>query len=211
MLRNDSEPEKPWVLLLEFQAAHDPDKLDLTLYEVARLRTELRHGADRQGKYSVIAALVYLQGVAPLPVLDMGLPGGFGTRHAPIAWNVAGDSAEETLVGIADGTVSWGMLFWVPLMRGGGSPGVIERWKERVRSIPNRKTQNDLARIALVLAELAGHYLAWQKTLEDWDMTESPVVNRWIASAEQNASRRRARYIDTRAPRSFRATRGSGG
>ena len=31
-------------MLLEFQAQHDPDKLDVTLAEVSRLRIEVRHG-----------------------------------------------------------------------------------------------------------------------------------------------------------------------
>jgi hypothetical protein len=35
-----------------------------------------------------------------------------------------------------------------------------------------------------VFAELAGCYLAWEKALEEWEMTESQVVNRWIAKAD---------------------------
>jgi hypothetical protein len=40
----------------------DPDKLDVTLEEVAILRSRARHGEDRKGKYKVLAGLVYLQG-----------------------------------------------------------------------------------------------------------------------------------------------------
>ena len=78
-LGNDARPDQPWLLVFEFQAEHDPDKLDITLAEVARLRLTVRHGDDRRGKYNVLVALVYLRGTCPERVLDMTLPGGWGT------------------------------------------------------------------------------------------------------------------------------------
>src|SRR3989442_167758 len=49
---DDPEAEdKPWLMVLEFQAQVDADKLDVTLEEVAILRSRARHGADRKGKY----------------------------------------------------------------------------------------------------------------------------------------------------------------
>ncbi len=41
-----------------------------------------------------------------------------------------------------------------------------------------------MAGIALVFAELAGCYLAWERELAGWEMTESQVVNRWISQGE---------------------------
>src|SRR5689334_403556 len=61
-LADESAPDRPWLLVLEFQAQHDPDKLDVTLAEAARLRMEVRHGPERRGKYNVCTALVYLRG-----------------------------------------------------------------------------------------------------------------------------------------------------
>src|SRR4051812_6918097 len=39
-LIRDNEPQSPWLLVFEFQAQHDPDKLDVTLAEAAQLRLE---------------------------------------------------------------------------------------------------------------------------------------------------------------------------
>ena len=92
------DPSGPPVLLVfEFQSQHDPDKLDVTLEEAGILRGHARHGDNRQGKYKVLTALVYLQGRCPDEVLNMTLSGGFGTRHAPLIWNVGEDDAAATL------------------------------------------------------------------------------------------------------------------
>jgi hypothetical protein len=53
--------DKPWLLVLEFQARVDPDKLDVTLEEVAILRSRARHGEDRKGKYKVLRAVPKLK------------------------------------------------------------------------------------------------------------------------------------------------------
>src|SRR5262249_18376096 len=74
----DDPAGAPALLLIEFQSRHDPDKLDVTLEQAGILRCRARHGPDRQGKYRVLTALVYLQGRCPDAVLDMTLPGGFG-------------------------------------------------------------------------------------------------------------------------------------
>jgi hypothetical protein len=188
-LDDTSAPDHPWLLIFEFQSQHDPDKLDVTLVEAAQLRVGTRHGADRQGKYKVLVALVYLRGQCPLAVLDMTLPRGVGTRHAPLVWNVEEDSASENLAALAGGNVTWGILFWIPLMQGGQEPGIIERWKELASAISDPRTRGDLGEIVLIFAELAGCYLAWEKGLEGWEMTESQVVNRWIEKAKLEQAR----------------------
>src|ERR1700681_631067 len=80
VLENPPAIEQPWLLVLEFQARHDPDKLDVTLAEAGQLRLEARHGEARRGKYHILVALVYLRGTCPDSVLDMTLPGGWGTK-----------------------------------------------------------------------------------------------------------------------------------
>jgi hypothetical protein len=171
--------------VFEFQSQHDPDKLDVTLEEAGILRGHARHGADRQGRSRVLAALVYLQGRCPEAVLDMTLPGGFGTRHAPLVWNVGDDNAPATLEAVASGGRSWGMLFWVPLMAEGQQDAVIARWRDVVvQVVPDGRTRGNLAGIALVFAELAGRRAEWQRGLEGFEMTESQVVNEWIRQGE---------------------------
>src|SRR5436305_532482 len=48
ILQHPDQLAQPWLLLWEFQAAHDPEKLDITLLEAARLRTDFRHGPQRK-------------------------------------------------------------------------------------------------------------------------------------------------------------------
>jgi hypothetical protein len=181
-------------LLFEFQGRHDPDKLDVTLEEAAILRCRVRHGADRQGKYRVLTALVYLQGRCPEAVLDMTLPGGFGTRHAPLLWEVGDDNAVAVLEAVAGGELPWGMLFWVSLMAEGQREAVVARWREVVvQVVADRRVRGNLAGIALVFAELAGRRIEWQRGLEGFEMTESQVVNEWISQGEARATLRERR------------------
>ncbi len=179
------DPKQLWLMLLEFQAQIDAQKLDVTLEEVAILRCRARHGPDGQGKYKVAAGLVYLRGKCPEEVLDMTLPNGLGTRHAPLVWNVGEDNAVQTIEGVAAGRLSWGMLFWAPLMAEGGEDETITRWKEVVAAtVPDRRMRGNLAGIALIFAELAGCVPTWKRGLEGWEMTESQVVNEWISQGE---------------------------
>jgi hypothetical protein len=188
-LADPSAPDRPWLMVLEFQAQHDPDKLDVTLQTAGQLRTGTRHGEDRRGKYNVIVAMVYLRGRCPEAVLDTTLPGGFGTRHAPLVWNLEEDSASEALDALAAGQTTWGILFWIALMQGGGDPAIIERWKEMAAALPEARTRADLAEVALVFAALADRFLAWEKALEDWDVTESQITGRWIERGELRKAR----------------------
>ena len=70
-------------------------------------------------------------------------------------------------------------------MAGGGDPAVIARWRELVLKIGERRRRGDLGKIVLVFADLVGRRAAWKSGLEGFDMTESQVVNEWIAEAEE--------------------------
>jgi hypothetical protein len=187
------------LLVFEFQSEHDPNKLDVTLEEVGILRCRARHGPDRQGKYRVLTAMVYLVGRCPDAVLDMTLSGGFGTRHAPLVWNVAEDNAPVVLEAVARGEMLWGMLFWVPLMANGQQPAVIARWRQVVTQVvAERRVRGDLAGIVMIFAELAGCRPAWQRGLEGFEMTESQVVKEWInqGRAQGNLERQRQDLLE---------------
>jgi hypothetical protein len=199
---NSATPDAPWLMVLEFQAQVDPDKLDVTLEEVAILRSRVRHGPERQGKYRVVAGLVYMRDRSPDDSLDMRLPDGSGTRHAPRIWTVAEDKAAATLETVASGSLSWGMLFWVPLMAGGGEEATIARWKELTSSrIDDRSRRGDLAGIAMIFAELAGRAIVWKRALEGFEMTESQVVKEWMSQGElKNQRQLLLRLLNKRFP-----------
>jgi len=177
-LVNESQPDQPWLLVFEFQAQHDPDKLDVTLAEAARFRIVVRHGEDGRGKYNVCPALVYLCGRCLPDVLDMTLPDGHGIRNAPLVWNLEADSAAAALASVAAGQATWGLLFWIPLMQGGGEVATIARWRELASALPDPRARGDLGVVALEFAQLTPRYLAWEKGLEGWDMTESIIAKR---------------------------------
>jgi hypothetical protein len=191
-----TSPKTPWLFVLEFQAQLDPDKLDVALEEVAILRSRVRFGEDRKGKYKVAAGLVYLRDRCPVDILDMRFPDGSGVRHAPRIWNVADDNAQMTLEAVASGTLSWGMLFWVPLMTGAGEAAVVLRWKEVVTArVAARSDRGSLAAVALVFAELARTGVVWQHGLEGSEMTESQIVNDWISQGEAKGELRKERQL----------------
>jgi hypothetical protein len=194
-LLDEAAPEQPWLLLAEFQAEHDPDKLDVTLIEVARLRMEVRHGPNRKSRYKVLAAMIYLRGRCPDAELDMTVGDECGTWHKPAVWNLEDDEAAPVLDEVAANPALWGQLFWIPLMRRGDDPAIIARWKELVAALPEGRRRGDLGTIALIFAELAGRYVAWEQGLRGLNMTESQVVNRWIKEAEDRARLEQARSI----------------
>lgn len=195
-------PAAPWLVVLEFQAQPDEDKLDVTLEEVANLRGHVRHGAERAGKYKVIAGLIYLTGQCPESVTDMTTPNGKGTRHEALVWNLASDDAAQALDRVTSGELSWGMLFWVPLMAGGGDGTVIERWGEIVIAMVNDLVRRgQLVETALIFAELTRRVPEWRKVMETIKFTESEVVNEWMTRGALKERRRHLiKVIDVRFP-----------
>jgi hypothetical protein len=179
VLADEDAPSNPWLLVLEFQAQHDEDKLDTTLVEVAQFRARARHGPNRKGKYKVLAGLVYLVGECPQSVLDMTLTSGAGTRHAALVWNVGNDSASAALDEVEAAQSTWGILFWVALMKGAGDLELVRRWLRLARLVPASE-QGDLRTVALHFAALAGCRAVWDDELEGWTVTESRLLKREI-------------------------------
>jgi hypothetical protein len=98
---------------------------------------------------------------------------------------VARDSAREALDALEAGTLTWGILFWVPLMNGSDDPTVLRRWKEQAERVENTRIRNDLAQIALFFAELAGRSVAWSDALKEWTMYESQLFKQWTTEARR--------------------------
>ncbi len=190
VLDDPQVPEVPWLLGIELQSRPDEQKLRVTL-ESTGIFTARFH----PGSYRVTSAIVHLTGQPTTSMIDARL-GKFGTFHRPIPWDVSADAARTALDRVARDQLSWAILFWVPLMRGGERVGIATRWRSLVgEKVADRTRRSDLAGIALVFAELAGRYLLWERILGGWEMTESAVVNRWINQGETRGDLRRLRRV----------------
>jgi len=74
----------------------------------------------------------------------MTLRNGKGTRHDALEWNLRDDDANAALDGVSGGTLSWGLLFWVPLMANAEQDSVIRRWKTLVDALPTTEIRENV-------------------------------------------------------------------
>jgi hypothetical protein len=99
------------------------------------------------------------------------------------------EDAAGTLARIASGELSRCVLPWVPLMRAGGEPAILEEWKRLADLESDQQVRLQYAGDALVFAELPGVWAEWQKALEGWNVRESQQVLEWQAEAEVRTRR----------------------
>jgi len=105
------------------------------------------------------------------------------------------DSALETLVQVEAGAVTWGAMFWLPLMAGANDAEIIEWWRRlRDEKVPEDR-RADVTQIALVLSELVGRRKDWERAKEGVIMTESAVVNEILEEGAMEESRTMLRRV----------------
>jgi hypothetical protein len=184
---NRSQPEEPFAVVTEFQTEPARETLERLAEYVIRLRRELRHGSERQGKYQVIGALVSLTGPAQPDTLHMWVPGlaAGELRFQPIVRVLREENAASTLGDIADGRVARCILPWIPLMQGGSEAAIIEQWKQVAAAEPDSHLRSTYAGLALIFAELSHCVAQWQQALEGWNVRESQVVLGWKLEARR--------------------------
>jgi hypothetical protein len=167
-----------WAIIIEFQTEPDSWMLDRLLEYLGRLRRAVRCGPQQRERYQVVAALVSLTGPAQPDVLQMALPGLTAPAlHFSVAVRTLRDEdAMLTLDQIAAGATSRCLLAWVPLMRGGGDPDIIEGWKQVAGQEPDDDLRATYGAIATVFAEATNGAVTWKSGLEGWNMRESTIV-----------------------------------
>ena len=118
-----------------------------------------------------------LTGVEQNNTLEMLLPGqpDIGLRLALKILTLRNEDAAALLDAIAAGTHSRCLLPWIPLMRGGGETGNIERWKEIAGAEPDAKLRSDYGILAKTFARLMDYADTWLHALKEWNVIESPV------------------------------------
>jgi hypothetical protein len=107
----------------------------------------------------------------------------------PIEVWLTDESAADTLALIESGELALSILPWVVLLRGGGDPQVIERWKQVAGREPDPEKRVLYRSFALVFAELIPELVNWQRLLEGWEVRES----QYLKSFEERGEVKRAR------------------
>jgi len=166
-------------LCIEVQAQARPDTLARGLVYVSRLlaepgdRDSLRLSAagvavlNLTGRNSS-ASLLVQSAAAPACRLELGV----------MLRNLRDEQAAELLSAVDAGTVSVWQLGWVPLMQGGGQPGIIKPWRQLAeRGLKAERDRQDLGALALVFAVLAGCGHQWQAGLQRWNVKTSPFLD----------------------------------
>jgi hypothetical protein len=112
-----------------------------------------------------------------------------GVLVKPIEVWLADVSATETLALIESGELALCILPWVVLMRGGGHPELIERWKQLAARDPDAEKRAAYRAFALVFAELIPELVDWQRHLEGWEVRESQYLKSFEARGEVKRAR----------------------
>jgi hypothetical protein len=166
---------KPAHLVVEVETEPRPDGLArLGVYELLlaiEVRAVLEEGPP------VYGALIRLTGArkgGPLVLTRSASEPGVLVK--PIEVWLAELSAEETLAQVERGEVLRCVLPLVVLMRGGGEPALVERWKAVAGGEPDADKRAAYRFFALVFAELIPELVNWQRGLEGWEVRESQYI-----------------------------------
>jgi hypothetical protein len=175
----------PVAAVIEFQTRPQGDMLERVAEYALRVRREKPYQRDPLVRYDVIGVVLNLTGPPQAQEWSMAPPdfGGAGLHVKVRVLTLREVDAGAVLAAVAAGQVSWAMLAWVPLMRGGGDPAVIGEWRRLAGQVANPRRRGDLGGLAEVFAELAGCLEVWRTGLEGWDVEVSQVVLEWQEKA----------------------------
>jgi hypothetical protein len=98
------------------------------------------------------------------------------------------DAAGLLGVVITDIASRW-LLAWLPLMRGGGEPAIIQSWRAEALRLTDARDRATLGGLTLVFARLAGRLATWQRGLEGWNVETSPFLDEFRAEGRAEGSR----------------------
>jgi len=184
--RADGRPAR---LIVEAETEPRPDGLArLGIYELL-LAIEVRGVLDEGPPvYGAIIRLTGSKKGGPLILTRSARHPGVLVQ--PIEVWLADQEAAGTLALIESAELALCILPWVVLMRGGGEPQLIERWKQlaiREADVEKRAAYRDFA---LVFAELIPELVNWQRGLEGWEMRESQYLKSAEIRGEQKGELR---------------------
>jgi hypothetical protein len=183
-LEDPDVPDQLWAVPIEFALTPESDLFGRLLSYLSGLWLEERPSDERGARYHVGAAVVNLTGRGRTG-RDMVLgTTGLRTCLAVVERNLCDEDAAATLAGIAVGEIAACLLPFVPLMQGGGTPGIITEWLRLASLETDDRRKGDYGGLALVFAEAAGVQPAWRQALTGWNMIQSQQVLEWMAEGK---------------------------
>ncbi len=171
----------PWVWGVELQATAEAD-MDLRVDEYRiKIKRFYRRGLNRGDRPSVGAILVNFRGKSvPMPPDTCA---GANMHHDftfPII-NLEELNADTVLQEIAVGTAPLAILGWIPLMKGGNTPSIIQKWLDIANAIPDDNyVKRELASMVKVFADAVDQGEAWREPLKGWNIMTSKIMAGWV-------------------------------
>jgi hypothetical protein len=177
-IRDAARPRLPCWLITEVEDEPEPGIfVRMGKYEMALLdEVNPKKGADAVGILSLVVNLTGRQREAA----HEQRRGRYGTRIAPLVVDVSRQDASATLERIERGELGLTILPFCALMKGGGSPAFIKRWKSVVEKEKDEARRLLYRDWVLVMAELTKRQVNWQKALEGWMERKSMIIDGWI-------------------------------
>ncbi|MBY0229039.1 MAG: hypothetical protein K2W96_07160 [Gemmataceae bacterium] len=138
--------------------------------------------------------VVNLSGTQKARFVESSFAGGaFGSRLAPMVFDVAQEEALATLERIERSGLGLTILPFCALMKGAGEPAFIERWKLAVLTEPESARRLQYRDWAVILSDLTQWQVDWHRATEGWMELESPTINGWLARGEERGELRNKR------------------
>jgi hypothetical protein len=183
---------KPAHLIVE--VATEPKADDVARLGIYQLLLAMEVGAVLPNGPPVYGAIIHLTGSKKDgPLMLTGSATAPGVLVEVIEVWLADVSAEEMLTLIEADKLPPSVLLWVVLMRGGGAPKLIERWKKAVEKKLSADKWGLYRSFALTFAELIPELVNWQNALEDWQVRESPYLKSFEDKGRQEGELRARR------------------
>jgi len=181
----------PVLLVLEFESEPGSDMAPREGEYRLRLRREAPFQRDPRVPYDVVGAIVYLTGPRQSATWAM-TPDDFAGLGMTITARVPcfrEESASLLYDSITAGTISRGLLAWVPLMGGSGTPEAVARWVELALAEPNDRVRRDVGVFANAFANLNPRPDLWRAALEGWQMKTSPFLDEIVQETKGRTGR----------------------
>jgi len=161
-------------------------------YEM-HLGREVNPTCDPGGPH-VFSLVLNLSGTQRAPRLESGLAGGqYGTRIAPMVVDLAAADAIAGLEKVERGELGLTNLPFLALMKGGGEPTFIERWKKAVEREADEHRRLVYKDSAMVFADLTPRQVNWVWGTEGWMARESSYIKGWMDKGEEKGEHRNKR------------------